>query len=141
MKITLLKGFLLIGTFLCFGLAKAQTVSGTVSGETAPLSGADVINSGSPSEARKLNTRGFGISGNTDPLYIIDGVQTYDMSGLNYISPSNIKQLTVLKGSAAAIYGPSATNGVIMIMTNGEGYNRAFSKMSHLELTPFKRFK
>ncbi|MAU26957.1 MAG: SusC/RagA family TonB-linked outer membrane protein [Muricauda sp.] len=43
MKITLLKGFVLLGAFLCFGIAKAQTVSGTVSDETGPLPGASVL--------------------------------------------------------------------------------------------------
>ncbi len=43
MKITLLKSFLLLGAFLCFGLAKAQTVSGTVSDVNGPLPGASVL--------------------------------------------------------------------------------------------------
>ncbi|HUH48117.1 MAG TPA: carboxypeptidase-like regulatory domain-containing protein, partial [Arenibacter sp.] len=43
MKITFLKSFLLLGAFLSFGLAKGQTVSGTVSDETGPLPGANVL--------------------------------------------------------------------------------------------------
>ncbi|MDC6365509.1 MULTISPECIES: SusC/RagA family TonB-linked outer membrane protein [Flavobacteriaceae] len=43
MKITLLRSFLLVGAFLCFGLAKAQTVSGTVSDANGPLPGASVL--------------------------------------------------------------------------------------------------
>ncbi|WP_420603932.1 SusC/RagA family TonB-linked outer membrane protein [Flagellimonas sp.] len=43
MKITLLKSFLLLGAFLCFGIAKAQTVSGTVSDANGPLPGASVL--------------------------------------------------------------------------------------------------
>ena len=43
MKITLLRSFLLLGAFLCFGLAKAQTVSGTVSDANGPLPGASVL--------------------------------------------------------------------------------------------------
>ncbi|MFX0555530.1 SusC/RagA family TonB-linked outer membrane protein [Maribacter sp. CXY002] len=43
MKSTLLKGFLLAGAFLCFGLVKAQTVTGTVSDATGPLPGASVL--------------------------------------------------------------------------------------------------
>lgn len=43
MKITLFKGFLLVGAFLCFGLAKAQTVSGTVNDATGPLPGASIV--------------------------------------------------------------------------------------------------
>lgn len=43
MKITLLKSFLLIGAFLCFGLAEAQDVSGSVSDANGPLPGASVV--------------------------------------------------------------------------------------------------
>lgn len=43
MKITQLKGFLLLGALLCFGLVGAQTVSGTVSDATGPLPGANIV--------------------------------------------------------------------------------------------------
>lgn len=43
MKITLLKSFVLLGAFLCFGIAQAQTVSGTVSDANGPLPGASVL--------------------------------------------------------------------------------------------------
>ena len=43
MKITLLRSFLLLGAFLCIGVAKAQTVSGTVTDANGPLPGASVL--------------------------------------------------------------------------------------------------
>ncbi|MEX0272992.1 MAG: SusC/RagA family TonB-linked outer membrane protein [Flavobacteriaceae bacterium] len=43
MKITLLRSLVLIGAFLCFGLAQAQEVSGTVSDANGPLPGASVL--------------------------------------------------------------------------------------------------
>lgn len=43
MKVTLFKGFLMLGAFLCFGLMKAQTVTGTVSDANGPLPGASVV--------------------------------------------------------------------------------------------------
>ncbi|WP_394974748.1 SusC/RagA family TonB-linked outer membrane protein [uncultured Croceitalea sp.] len=43
MKITLLKSLLLLGAFICFTTAQAQTVSGTVSDATGPLPGASVV--------------------------------------------------------------------------------------------------
>lgn len=49
MKSTFLKGFLLVGAFLCFGLANAQTVTGTVSDQTGPLPGASVLIKGTTS--------------------------------------------------------------------------------------------
>ena len=38
MKIMLLKSFLLVGAIMCFGLAKAQTVSGNVSDDNVQKS-------------------------------------------------------------------------------------------------------
>ncbi len=87
------------------------------------VTGVNVTNSGTPGDAPKINVRGFGTSNNTDPLYIIDGVQTDDNNALNNINPADIKQLTVLKDAAAAIYGARASNGVIIITTNGGSYN------------------
>ena len=46
MKITLLKSLVMIGAFLCFGLAQAQEVSGTVSDANGPLAGANVLEKG-----------------------------------------------------------------------------------------------
>lgn len=87
------------------------------------VSGVQVTNSGTPGEAPKINVRGFGTSNNTNPLYIIDGVQTDDNNVLNNINPTDIKEFTVLKDAAAAIYGARASNGVVIITTNSGGYN------------------
>lgn len=46
MKITLLKSFLLVGAFLCFGFAQAQEISGNVSDANGPLPGASVVEKG-----------------------------------------------------------------------------------------------
>lgn len=43
MKITLLKSLLITGAFLCFGMAQAQEVTGTVSDANGPLPGASVV--------------------------------------------------------------------------------------------------
>jgi iron complex outermembrane receptor protein len=43
MKISLLKSLFLLGAFICFGTAQAQTVSGTVSDASGPLPGASVL--------------------------------------------------------------------------------------------------
>ena len=42
------------------------------------VSGVNVVSSNSPGGAPKITIRGFGTTNNTDPLYIIDGVQTTD---------------------------------------------------------------
>ena len=89
------------------------------------VTGVQVVSSGAPGDAPKINIRGFGTSNNTNPLYIIDGIQTDDPNTLNYINPDDIDQMNVLKDGAAAIYGARASNGVVIITTKGGGYNMA----------------
>ncbi|MCK7554767.1 TonB-dependent receptor plug domain-containing protein [Chitinophaga sedimenti] len=53
--------------------------------------------------------------GNSNPLYIVDGVPTGDIS---YLNASDVASMDVLKDAAsAAIYGSRAANGVILITT------------------------
>ena len=101
----------------------AEALEGRVSGVT-------VINSGTPGGSPKINVRGFGSTNNTNPLYIIDGVQTNNPSVLNSINPNDIEQMNVLKDGAAAIYGSRAANGVVIITTKSGGYNMAEAEIS-----------
>jgi TonB-linked SusC/RagA family outer membrane protein len=78
-------------------------------------SGVTVMNNGAPGAASTVFIRGIANFGNTTPLYVIDGVQTNSMSNVN---PSDIESISVLKDAgAAAIYGVSGGNGVIVITT------------------------
>ena len=88
------------------------------------VSGVNVVSSNAPGGAPKITIRGFGTTNNTDPLYIIDGVQTTDGNILNSIDPGDISQMNVLKDGAAAIYGSRASNGVIIVTTKSGGYNQ-----------------
>lgn len=101
----------------------AEALQGRVSGVT-------VVSNNSPGSAPKIVIRGFGTSNNTDPLYVIDGVQTDDASVLNSINPNDIEQMNVLKDGAAAIYGARASNGVVIITTKSGGYNMAKARLS-----------
>jgi len=101
----------------------AEALQGRVAGVT-------VVNSGAPGSAPKIAIRGFGTINSTDPLYIIDGVQTEDANALNNINPSDIDQMNVLKDGAAAIYGARASNGVVIITTKNGGYNMPKAKVS-----------
>ena len=67
-------------------------------------------------DQNKVVIRGVGtIYGSSEPLWIVDGVETTDISS---ISPSDIKDITVLKDAAStAIYGSRGANGVIIITT------------------------
>ncbi len=87
------------------------------------VTGVQVITNANPGAAPKINIRGFGTSNNTNPLFIIDGVQTDDPNALNNLNPDDIDQMNVLKDGAAAIYGARASNGVVIITTKGGGYN------------------
>ncbi|MCC8152975.1 MAG: SusC/RagA family TonB-linked outer membrane protein [Tannerellaceae bacterium] len=71
--------------------------------------------SAQPGDGYKVNIRGLGTTGNSAPLYIVDGVTVPDINSLN---PSDIETVDVLKdASSAAIYGARASNGVILIGT------------------------
>ena len=87
------------------------------------VSGVNVVSNGNVGSPPKITIRGFGSSNNTDPLYIIDGVQSEDSFLLNSINPNDIDQINVLKDGAAAIYGARASNGVIIITTKSGSYN------------------
>ncbi|MCX6239645.1 MAG: TonB-dependent receptor [Bacteroidia bacterium] len=74
-----------------------------------------VQNSGMPGQGYKVTIRGLGTIGNSNPLYVIDGIAGGDINSLN---PSDIESVDVLKDAAsAAIYGARAANGVILVTT------------------------
>lgn len=91
----------------------ATNVDQAIQGRVA---GVNVLpNSGSPGSALKVRIRGTGTNGNSDPLYIVDGMRAGDISR---IDPSDIASVEILKDAAsAAIYGAEAANGVVMITT------------------------
>lgn len=73
-----------------------------------------VSTSGQPGSAMSVTIRGLGTVGNSQPLYLIDGIAG-DITNLN---PADIERIDVLKDAAsAAIYGAQAANGVILVTT------------------------
>ncbi|MBO5058980.1 MAG: TonB-dependent receptor plug domain-containing protein, partial [Prevotella sp.] len=73
-----------------------------------------VSTSGQPGAAMSVTIRGLGTVGNSQPLYLIDGIGG-DITTLN---PADIERIDVLKDAAsAAIYGAQAANGVVLITT------------------------
>ncbi len=80
------------------------------------VSGVQIINSGIPGSGAKVKIRGVGSIGDyANPLYVVDGVF---VDNIDFLSPSDVEELTVLKdASASAIYGVRAANGVILITT------------------------
>ena len=73
-------------------------------------------NSGQPGAASRIRVRGIGSVNDSNPLYIVDGMPIE--GGLDYINPSDIESIEVLKDAASgAIYGARAANGVILVTT------------------------
>jgi TonB-linked SusC/RagA family outer membrane protein len=79
--------------------------------------------SGNPGAPIAVRMRGIGTVGNTQPLYVIDGLPVGrggdpTSSPLATINPDDIESISVLKdASAAALYGVQAANGVVLIQT------------------------
>lgn len=73
------------------------------------------------------------------PLYVIDGVSTFDGSDLSSINGNDIKSITVLKDAAAAsIYGARAANGVIVVETKSGKKGKAnVNYSSHVGVSDF----
>jgi TonB-dependent starch-binding outer membrane protein SusC len=86
-------------------------------------------NSGQPGGGISVNIRGISSLTNTQPLYVIDGVQIQGSSDVSFgnqstsnplagLNPSDIEDIQILQGpSATAIFGSRGTNGVILITT------------------------
>lgn len=107
-----------------YGKAPGVSINSTPGGATSGVS---------------INIRGFSsISGNTQPLIVMDGIpirngefkntdfwgdQRIRGNGLLDLNPADIENISVLKGaSAAALYGSEAVNGVVLVTTKtGKG--------------------
>ncbi|RYZ37609.1 MAG: SusC/RagA family TonB-linked outer membrane protein, partial [Sphingobacteriales bacterium] len=108
-------------------------------------------NSGQPGGGISINIRGVSsINGNTEPLYVIDGVQirgggTANSSNpLAFLNPNDISDIQILQGpSATAIYGSQATNGVVLVTTKRgkTGDFRINYNVQYNIQTPPKRFE
>ena len=116
-----------------YGVQEKKDVTGAISsvdGEdfrNLPISGIDralqgrlagvqvVRNGGAPGASTAIRIRGTGTVNNSEPLYIVDGVPTQSIDGINQ---NDIQTIDVLKdASASAIYGTRAANGVVIITT------------------------
>ncbi|QCR23295.1 TonB-dependent receptor [Pontibacter sp. SGAir0037] len=87
-----------------------QALQGRTSGLTITQ------NSGQPGAASTVRVRGTTTIGNSDPLYVVDGVPVE--GGIDYLNQSDIESIEVLKDAASqAIYGARAANGVILVTT------------------------
>jgi TonB-linked SusC/RagA family outer membrane protein len=79
------------------------------------VAGVTITQDARPGQSAKVRIRGFSSFSNNSPLYVVDGVPTFDVSTIN---PDDVESMSVLKDAgAASIYGSRASNGVIVVTT------------------------
>ncbi|HET9570838.1 MAG TPA: SusC/RagA family TonB-linked outer membrane protein [Bacteroidales bacterium] len=113
-----------------------QALNGKVSGLNITT-----VNSGVFEDA-KINIRGIrSLTGNNQPMLVLDGAPV-SLSYLYSIAPEDIQEITVLKsGASAALYGPDAVNGVIMVTTKkGDTDNTKVSLTSSMQMSSVAYF-
>lgn len=93
-----------------------RTISDANQALQGKTSGVQVITtSAAPGSTPTVRIRGFSSNVSSSPLYVVDGVQTTNIAGLD---PNDIASMEILKDAAsAAIYGAEAGNGVVLITT------------------------
>ncbi len=121
-----------------FTEARETNVANSLSGKVA---GVNVTNTASgPAGSTRVIIRGStSLTGDNQPLYVVDGVPMDNSNqgsagtwggndqgdGIGNINPDDIETMTVLKGNtAAALYGNRASNGVILITTKSAKANQ-----------------
>jgi TonB-linked SusC/RagA family outer membrane protein len=88
--------------------------SNAISALQGKIAGLSVLSSsGNPGEAPIVRLRGITTLNNNNPIFVVDGVITDDISFLN---SQDIQSIEVLKdASSTAIFGSRGSNGVIII--------------------------
>ena len=95
---------------------KNQSTTDAAQALQGKVSGVHILSDAAPGSGATIRVRGYSSnSGNISPLLIVDGLQ---VSSIQYLDPSMIESMEVLKDAAsAAIYGAEAGNGVVLITT------------------------
>lgn len=117
--------------------AKSVSLATGLQGKVAGLN-ISSLNSGVMEDV-KINLRGIrSLTGNNSPMLLLDGVPV-SLSLLNSINPNDVESVNVLKGtSAAAVYGPDARNGVIVLTTKA-GTKDAKPNVTYSNSTQFSK--
>ncbi|AOM76024.1 hypothetical protein BFS30_01905 [Pedobacter steynii] len=133
-----------------FTKARETNIANSLVGKVAGVNVTKPV-SGSMGSSRVIIRGNTSITGNNQPLYVIDGIPLVNTNfgqssvfyggsdggdGISSINPDDIESMSVLKGGpAAALYGARASNGAILITTKsgkaqkgvGIEYNAAYT--------------
>ena len=97
----------------------ANSSARTVPEVLATAAGVHLISSGGTNPT--IDLRGFGMTGSSNTLILVDGIKQNTADGsapdLSYIPLSSIERIEIVRGSGAVQYGGGATGGVINIIT------------------------
>lgn len=111
--------------------AREVNIANSLAGKVAGVNVSN-LSTGPQGSSRVIIRGNVSLTGNNQPLYIVDGIPIDNSSfgqaglwggydegdGMSSINPDDIASITVLKGAnAAALYGSRASNGVILITT------------------------
>ena len=112
-----------------------QVLQGTAAGVSVN------VGSGQPGQSGTILIRGRGsISGDIEPLFIIDGVPV-DQDNFRSLNTNDIKSVSVLKDAAAtSIYGNRGAGGVILVTTKtgkiGQNLSVSYSSLYGISTKP-----
>ena len=97
-------------------LIEKQQTTNALQALYSSVPGVNIVQSnGQPWSDPTVTVRGLSTTGNSNPLYVIDGVAGGDIKSIN---PADIESIDILKDAASsAIYGARAANGVILVTT------------------------
>ncbi|MCD4506914.1 TonB-dependent receptor [Chromobacterium piscinae] len=99
----------------------ANSTATTVQDVLSNYAGVHVFNSSGSSSGVMVDLRGFGITGSSNTLILIDGVRqnTNDLiaPNLGAVTLASIDHIEIVRGVGGVAYGGGATGGVINIIT------------------------
>ena len=97
--------------------AKVTSIATGLAGKVSGMA-INLVNNSVKPDVRILLRGTRSLTGNNQPLLVIDGVQMSSLSYLASLNPNDVDNVTVLKGgSASAVYGSDGSNGVIIVTT------------------------
>lgn len=112
-------------------LAIRETPSDTYYKAIANLKGVDVTSSSINFQI--VNARGFNSTGNTRFVQLTDGMDTqapalnFPIGNLNGPSELDVESVEFIPGSASALYGPNAFNGILLVNSKSPFEYQGFS--------------